>query len=68
MAGLQAGAAPEPRSWCAQRGGVAKGRNEEEDGKAVAGAAGSARTFFGTDRDRGIRAAERAALGAALED
>jgi hypothetical protein len=47
---------------------VAKGRNEEEDGKAVAAAAGSARTFFGTDRDRGIRAVEKAALGAAVEE
>jgi len=38
---------------------VAKGRNEEEDGEAVAGAAGSARTSPGTDHGRGIRAAER---------
>ena len=59
MAGLQAGAAPEPGPRCAQRGGVAKGRNEEEDGEAVAGAAGSARTFPGTDHGRGVRTAER---------
>ena len=58
MAGLKAVAAPEPGPRCAQRGGVAKGRNEEEDGEAVAGAAGSARTLPGTDHGRGIRAAE----------
>jgi len=46
---------------------VAKGRNEEQDGKAVDAAAGSARAFIGTDRGRGIRAAEKAALGAAVE-
>ena len=65
MAGLKAVAAPEPGPRCAQRGGVAKGRNEEEDGEAVAGAAGSARTSPGTDHGRGIRAAEKAAPGAA---
>ena len=59
MAGLEAGAAPEPGPRCAQRGGVAKGRNEEEDGEAVAAAAGSARTLLGTDLDGGIRVAER---------
>ena len=65
MAGLKAVAAPEPGPRCAQRGGVAKGRNEEEDGEAVAAAAGSARTLLGTDHGRGIRAAEKAAPGAA---
>lgn len=59
MAGLKAGAAPEPGPRCAQRGGVAKGRNEEEDGEAVAAAAGSARTLLGTDRGRCLRTAER---------
>ena len=59
MAGLKAGAAPEPGPRCAQRGGVAKGRNEEEDGEAVAAAAGSARTSLGADHGRGHRAAER---------
>ena len=59
MAGLKAGTAPEPGPRRAQRGGVAKGRNEEEDGEAVAAAAGSARTFPGTDHGRGVRAAER---------
>ena len=66
---LQAGAAPEPGSPArvARRGGggVAEGRNEEEDGKAVAGAAGSARTFLGTELDRGRSAAEKAAQRAA---
>ena len=59
MAGLKAVAAPEPGPRCAQSSGVAKGRNEEEDGVAVAAAAGSARTLPRTDRNRGIRAAER---------
>lgn len=59
MAGLEAGAAPEPGPRCAQRGGVAKGRSEEEDGEAVAAAAGTARTLLGTDHGRGIRTAER---------
>ena len=62
MAGLKAGAAPEPRPRCAQRGGVAKGRNEEKDGKAVDAAAGSAWTLLGTDHGRGIRAAVRRRL------
>ena len=65
MAGHKAGAAPEPAPRCAPRGGVAKGRNKEEDGEAVAAAAGSARTLLGTDHGRGIRAAEKAAPGAA---
>ena len=65
MAGLKAVAAPEPGPRCAQSSGVAKGRNEEEDGEAVAAAAGSARTLLGTDHGRGIRAAEKAAPGAA---
>ena len=68
MAGLQAGTAPEPGPRRAQRGGVAKGRNEEEDGEAVAAAAGSARTLLGTDHGRCLRAAEKAALGAAARD
>ncbi len=68
MAGHKAGAAPEPGPRCAQRGGVAKGRNEEEDGEAVAAAAGSARTYPGTDLGRCLRAAEKAALGAAARD
>ncbi len=62
MAGLKAGAAPEPGSRCALRSGVVKGRNEEEDGEAVAAAAGSARTLPGTDHGRCIRAAERRRL------
>ena len=68
MAGLKAGAAPEPGPRCAQRGGVAKGRNEEKDGKAVDAAAGSAWTLLGTDHGRDIRDAERAALRAAVEE
>ena len=68
MAELQAGEAPEPGPRCAQRGGVAKGRNGEEDGEAVAAAAGSARTFLGTDHGRGRRAAEKAAQCAAFEE
>jgi hypothetical protein len=59
MAGLKAVAAPKPGPRCAQRSGVAKGRNEEEDGEAVAAAAGSARTPLGTDHGRCIRTAER---------
>jgi hypothetical protein len=59
MAGLKAGAAPEPGPRRAKRDGVAKGRNEEEDGEAVAAAGGSARTFPGTDLGRCLRAAER---------
>ncbi len=59
MAGLKAGAAPEPGPRCAQHSGVAKGRNEEEDGEAVAAAAGPARTFPGTDHGRCLRAAEK---------
>ncbi len=59
MAGLEAGAAPEPGPRYAQRSGVAKGRNEEEDGEAVAAAAGSARTSLGTDHGRDLRTAER---------
>lgn len=47
----QAGAAPEPGPWRVYRGSVAKGRNEVEDGKAVAGSVGSARTFLGADRE-----------------
>ncbi|MEO4044915.1 hypothetical protein AAFN47_25210 [Hoeflea sp. CAU 1731] len=47
---------------------MAKGRNEEEDGEAVAAAAGSARTLSGTDHGRGIRAAEKAAHCAAFEE
>lgn len=68
MAGLKAGAAPEPRPRCAQRVGVAKGRKEEEDGEAVAAAVGSARTYPGTDLGRCLRVAEKAALGAAARD
>ena len=68
MAGHKAGAAPEPAPRCAPRGGVAKGRNKEEDGEAVAAAAGSARTFPGTDLGRCLPAAEKAALGAATSD
>tara|TARA_Y100000815_G_scaffold207426_1_gene191449 strand:+ start:1739 stop:2212 length:474 start_codon:yes stop_codon:yes gene_type:complete len=47
---------------------VAKGRNEEKDGKAVDAAAGSAWTLLGTDHGRDIRDAERAALRAAVEE
>ncbi|MEP0498796.1 MAG: hypothetical protein ABJ256_00655 [Nisaea sp.] len=50
----------------ARRGG--EGRNEEEDGEAVAAAAGSARTYPGTDLGRCLRAAEKAALNAAAKD
>ena len=68
MAGLKAVAAPEPGPRCALRSGVAKGRNEEEDGEAVAAAAGSARTLLRTDHDRCLRAAEKAAQCAAFEE
>lgn len=63
---MEADPAPEPGPWRAKCGGVAEGRNEEEDGKAVAGSAGSARTFLVMDHGRDIRAAEKAALSAAL--
>ena len=46
-------------------GSVAKGRNEVEDGKAVADAVGSARTSLGTDRELATAQRKKAALGAA---